>query len=80
MLRKAKETKLRLIQENNRRLMNEGTKLTPSLQDYIEMVSGVGEKNAKGNKFEIVSPDGKKVKLYLNGEEIDLVRTVKEMS
>jgi len=73
---------VRLTESDLQRIVNrtlsEGTILTPSIQDFLEM-SEVGTKNLKGNKFSITSPDGKKVKLYLDGQEIDLVRTVKEM-
>ena len=69
MLRKARETKLRLIQESNKRLLKEGT-IMYELQDEFEE-----GKNEMTGKYKAIK-NGENVSLYLDGRLIDLTTTV----
>ena len=64
------------LQRIVKRTLNEGEILVPSIQDTMEMVSD--KKAFLEGKYKIVM-NGNKVQLFLNGSEVNLVDTVKQM-
>ena len=69
MLRKAKETKLKLIQEANQILLNENLVRKVSVEDLKDGEQGTVKVNYKENGRTIISFKGKYIE-FMNGEYV----------